>query len=667
MTIQRSRAVAALAACGMAVALMGANPVHADPDPEGGTAFHVPATISNPCAVFNAATSDLAVTRITYGEPVNLLIDGTVKARLETEHGTQRLKFEVKARGTGTGATSGIAYRFEARLVVRAATNSTTYFKGDLNLEARLKGDPRTGSGQTPSQRAQDNASLKFKVSVTYNEGAITPLSLASSFSLKCSASPWTDQMAAKVSGTKTAVGRGFGDVWNKYAWSMKDFNGGIVVGTKNAFFNYEALQNPTPLVQACEANPALALPAIYKGLACLELFDSGTSGMPTGAAADTRYAEIWRYDEKYKTWSKKVDSSNSQGFRIMQTHSNNLYAGSDLGSFIMGINLGSWNGELGSAARWDFPGVQVLQSADGKSFAPIASCAVSGPCATTRTQAANSGNTNVSIRSMASFNGKLYVGTFNVAGGELWSYDSSNDAWARVKKFSKTGVTTLAVVNGKLIIGLGGNVDQDYLYEYTGVTPPCAPTAPTAPCIVLAAPPTLIPNLPSAVGTLGVLELFTSSKGLFIGLADVAADDANSQAGFLLFLWSGTGDGSNFSTLTTDGFGNTANAYPWSMNEYLGRIYLGTFSEDVFGVLPRGSAELFYSDDAVSWQQKAMPVSFGLWNYGIRTIEKGTDGRLYFGTASAIIAPDFTPAGGDFLAPLTPGTEVWSIKSNTP
>ena len=664
MTSRRSRATAALAAVGIAVAIMGASPAHADSHSEGGTPFQVPVNVNNPCAVFNAPTANPAVTRITYGEPVNLLVDGTVKARIETERGVSRLKFEVDARGTGTGATSGITYRLDARLVVRAATNSTTYFKGDLYLDARLKGDPRTGTGQTPSQKAQDNVTLKFKVSVTYNNGAITPLSLSSSFSLKCSASPWTDQMASKVSGTNTPVGRGFGDVWNKYAWSMKDFNGGLLVGTKNAFFDYNALQNPTPLVQGCEANPALALPAIYKGLACLELFDSGTAGTPTSAAADTRYAEIWRYDYRYKTWSKKVDSTNSQGFRIMQTHDSALYAGSDLGSFVMGINLGSWNGQLAGDARWDFPGVQVMKSTDGKSFAPIASCAVSGPCATTRTQAANSGNTNVSIRSMASFNGKLYVGTFNVAGGELWSYDSTNDTWALVKKFSKTGVTTLAVLNGKLIIGLGGNVDQDYLYQYPGVTPPCAPTAQ---CIVPTADPTLIPNLPSAVGTLGVLELFTSSKGLFVGLADVAADDANSQAGFQLFLWNGTGDGSNFSTLTTDGFGNSANAYPWSMNEYLGRIYLGTFSEDILGLLPRGSAELFYSDDAVNWQQKALPVSFGLWNYGIRTIEKGTDGNLYFGTASAIIAPDFQPAGGDLLAPLTPGAEVWSVKSNTP
>jgi len=665
--VRRTRVFATLASCGIALALLGTSAASADEREDGGTPFNVTPTISNPCAVFNATTTNSAVTRVTYGEPVALVVDGTVKARTETEHGVSRLKFEVDAHGVGTGATSGITYRLDARLVLRASTNSTTYFKGDLYLDARLKGDPRTSTGaQTPSQLAQDNATLKFRVSVTYDNGSVVDSSLTSSFSLKCSASPWTDQMTSKVAGTKTAVGRGFGDVWNKYAWSMKDFKGGLLVGTKNAYFDYTALQDPTPTVQACEANAALALPAIYKGLACLELFDSGTAGTPTGAAADTRYAEIWRYDYRAKTWSRKVDSTNSQGFRVMQTNADNtaLYAGSDLGSFVMGVNLGSWNGLFGAEARWDFPGVQVLKSTDGSTFSAIASCAVSGPCQVTKTQSANSGNTNLSIRSMANFDGKLYVGTFNAVGGELWSYDAVNDVWALVKKFNKTGVTTLAVVGAKLIIGLGGAVDTDYLYQYPGAgfVPQTSPTDPPSP-----AAPSLIANLPSALGTLGVLELFASSKGLFIGLADVAADDANSQAGFQLFLWNGTGDGSTFSTLTTDGFGNTANAYPWSMNEYLGRIYLGTFSEDIIGLLPRGSAELFYSDDAVKWQQKATPVNFGLWNYGIRNIEKGSDGRLYFGTASAIIAPDFTPAGGDLLAALTPGAEVWSLKSNTP
>lgn len=142
---------------------------------------------------------------------------------------------------------------------------------------------------------AQDNATLKFRVSVTYDNGSVVHSSLTSSFSLTCSASPWTDQMTSKVAGTKTA------------------------------YFDYTA-----------------------------------------------------------------------------------LHAGSDLGSFVMGVNLGSWNGSFGPDARWDFPGVQVLKSADGSTFTAIPSCAVTGPCQVTKTQSANSGNTNLSIRSMANFDGKL-------------------------------------------------------------------------------------------------------------------------------------------------------------------------------------------------------------------------------------------------------------------
>ena len=108
MTSRRSRATAALAAAGIAVAIMGASPARADSHSDGGIPFQVPATVNNPCAVFNAPTATPTITRITYGEQVNLLVDGTVKARIETERGVQRLKFEVDARGTGTGATSGL-------------------------------------------------------------------------------------------------------------------------------------------------------------------------------------------------------------------------------------------------------------------------------------------------------------------------------------------------------------------------------------------------------------------------------------------------------------------------------------------------------------------------------------------------------------------------------
>ena len=39
-----------------------------------------------------------------------------------------------------------------------------------------------------------------------------------------------------------TKIGRGFGNHWNKYAWSMAEFNGRIYVGTYNVRDDYPML-----------------------------------------------------------------------------------------------------------------------------------------------------------------------------------------------------------------------------------------------------------------------------------------------------------------------------------------------------------------------------------------------------------------------------------------
>jgi hypothetical protein len=425
----------------------------------------------------------------------------------------------------------------------------------------------------------------------------------------------------------KTAVGRGFGDPWNKYSWSMKDFNGGMIVGTKNGFFNFNALVNPSAAVTACENNPNLVLPSAYKGLACLELFSPGVD-------AQTRYAEIWRFDYVKKNWTRVRDDSQAQGFRIMEVHGGKLYVGADLGSFVLGTDL-----TPGLTGPWNFPGSQLLVSADGKNFAPVASCVGSGPC-NSATGVLNSGAVNISFRSLASFGGKLYLGTFNASGGELWSYDGTT--WALVKKFpqSKVAVTELRVYKGALYIGLGGVPGTDYLYKYDGISAPAVVTG---------------PDLNGSGTNIGVLKLFATSTGLlYVGTVDFGT-------GFNLQQYNASTG--NFTTVTDNGFFNSNNAYAWSMNEINGRVFLGTFNADFLNALPRGSAELWYSDDNINWQQMALPLDWGLWNYGIRTMEIGNK-QLFLGSASNIVAPDVTfPPGSS--TPLSPGTEVWTIRTN--
>ena len=408
-----------------------------------------------------------------------------------------------------------------------------------------------------------------------------------------------------------------------------------MVVGTKNAYYDYFAIDgdNDDPVVQGCISNPALPFPSIYKSLACLELF--GQRGL---GGSDTSYAEIWRFDYSKKDWTRFLDDQSSQGFRIMETHNNKLYVGSDLGSFVTGISLGSGSGTLADP-KWNFPGSQILSSVDGKSFIPV-SCApsvtppVPGPC-NSATSAPLGSDVNVSFRALASYQGKLYLGTFNYAGGELWSYTDTTGTWDLIKKFglATPAVTELRVYNGKLYIGVFGQVGVPYLYSYDGTT------------LNDAFMPILNPTT-----NLGVLKLFVGKGLLFAGNVDL-------DMGFNLLSY----DGTNWNTITDNGFLNSDNAYAWSMAEVDGRIFLGTFNQDFFTAVPRGSAELWYSDDAINWQQAALPLNWGIWNYGIRTMVLGSDKQLWLGTASNMIAPGLP----DILLPLSPGAEVWSIKAN--
>lgn len=452
--------------------------------------------------------------------------------------------------------------------------------------------------------------------------------------------------MSSPREGTKTPVGRGFGDVWNKYAWSMQDFNGALLVGTKNAWYDTSRLATyldspPSSPAGQCTQDPNNPIPSIYRPLLCAELFEAPAETAPARATTDTRFAEIWRLDYVKKSWTRVRDDTASQGFRIMATHGGRLYVGSDLGSFVAGVDLKS-----GGVGAWNFPGVRLLTSTDGINFTEVpCGPAVSGPCNSATGSPTIMPDVNVSIRSLASFGGKLYVGTFNPMGGELWSY-TPTAGWARVKKFAPdaqtqyhSAVTELAVFNNRLYAGLGGS-STDYLHVFDGTQ--LSP----------------VPNLPtqSTTSGVGVLKLFTSAKGvLMVGTVDFIK-------GFGLYTLDPVG---NFNTVTTSGFGNPAaplnlNAYPWSMAEINGRTFVGTFNTGVFNQLPRGSAELWYSDDLNNWQQMALPLDFGYWNYGIRTMLPANK-QLYLGTASTIVAPDLVSQP----APLTPGAEVWSIRSN--
>lgn len=627
--------------------------------------FESEIVLSNPCAIFNVETDDPYVIRINYGEDIDFDLKGQSQAIIDVDDlGNVHLKFQVTTHGAGIGQTSGIKYQFKSKVMVKSNVNGYDplgldpldegfVYTGSFVADARIIGQGSAGDADGIAQGAQDNAELKFKLGLHYANGEVR--NSTSDFTLQCVASPWANLMDNKAANTRKPVGRGFGDVWNKYAWSMKDFAGGMVVGTKNAFYDVTEVLDPSGAVQECLDNNFYQVTPIHSQIACMELFAAPNSGT-SPAAADTRFAEIWRFDYAKKTWTKVFDdegSMDSQGFRYMEAHNGKLYVGSDLGAFITGVDL--YDGEPGN---WTFPGSQLLVSTDGKTFTRVLSCDGPGtPCNSTTgadnpygligTYGNYTGAVNTSIRAMASYKDELYVGTFNATGGQLYAYqEGRTPEWRFVYSFQpvpmgpgtlpKPAVAELRVAGDTLYIGVAGPAGDSYLYQYEG-----------------SGTVELVPNQPflNPQTNMGNLKLFTSSKGLlYVGNLDL-------DKGFYLQVYDPE-DGS-FREITDNGFFNEYNAYAWSMAEINGRVFVGTFNQDFLTNLPRGEAELWYSDDSVNWQQMALPLDWGPWNYGIRTMEVGNK-MLFLGAASNMVAPDLITKP----VPLSPGTEVWTIRS---
>lgn len=605
----------------------------------------------NPCAVFRENTSDNQIKRISYGEEVAMGFDYTTNV---TSHGNDSTTFKLKIEGDGHGVTSNLNYELSAKATLVLSNEQLNSGNAEFDVDTRL-----TTTGVSSSEKiVNQDSGLKFKLHIaidTFDPSNGPNLSYQSnSFQLKCTDETWQDLTAQK--NHANSGGKGFGDPWNKYAWSMKDFNNKLYVGTKNAHYDYQNLQTPTEAVTSCETNLAASVPQIYLGLACLELYDSNLDDPNAGASA--RNAKIYSYNYRSKNWTEDSGTGNTQGFRVMEKHNGKLFAGSDLGSFIMGVDLGSKITEDG-IDKWNFPGSRILVNSGDDNWShvdcqPTTPGGHDKPCNASVDPIHSSvqGNINTSFRALASYGGSLYLGTFNYAGAELWKYVESDTEhpWTLVAKFDgvdyprSSTISELKSFNGKLYIGLGFGpaLSTSYLFEYDGV-----------------GAAHVVEGLPDANGGSSVFKLFASQSGeLYVGLVDFTN-------GFNLHAFK-PDRSQPWRTISETGFENASNVYVWSMAELNGIIYLGTFSTDMLNpdTLPRGSAELWSSDSqGITWNQQPTPLGFSPLNYGIRTMEVG-DGHLYMGTASNMLAPDIIENFPNWpnIFGVGAGAQVWRL-----
>ena len=210
-------------------------------------------------------------------------------------------------------------------------------------------------------------------------------------------------------------VGRGFGDTWNRYAFSMAEFNGQVYAGTWNVQFDYPQL-----------------LAAIQGG---------GLTGIDNPLEAigilASEGGEIWRH-EGGQLWERMLKaSSDHSGFRKMLVYNGRLYAGT--------VNSAN--------------GAAIFASANGADWENISGGPTDNPA-------------NISIRALLVFQGSLYVGTENnETGGELWAYEDFTNTWTHKHTFiDDASVAELIVYNDRLYLGTWDFTDSfQFFGSYDG------------------------------------------------------------------------------------------------------------------------------------------------------------------------------------------------------
>lgn len=438
-------------------------------------------------------------------------------------------------------------------------------------------------------------------------------------------------------------IGRGFGSGMNKYSWASTTFSvdDNIYIGTFNV--NFDVLAVPEYIQQIGAADGPLA------SLAPLDAFRRLWSGSPVTKSTG---GEIWQYNTQTHNWGSgpvlKTDSEDV-GFRKMIEYDGYIYAGTA-------------NGPNGPAPG--DPKYSVLPP--GASSPPLPAPTVSYTDSGTALWRSQNGTTweevsggpslnpyNSSNRAMEVINGKLYVGTENAFGPELWSFNGSS--WTQEIGSGGFAPGTLAVgeiaeFGGKTYVGTWGGGSGGHAYRLLELNggPPVDRT----------------PNYPDN-GDSGVMQLIHYNGKFLLGTV-------NYTGGFSLLETTNPSDPTSWNVVTLDGFGteypamggSSANAYSWSSQEVGGTLYLGTFNtnkpnswlDQLVGtdVPLDGRGQIWYTEDGTHWKILEDNGFDSIFTYGFRTMTQW-DNRLVVGSASNMFLPDIfsTPYGHDLLVDI--------------
>lgn len=437
---------------------------------------------------------------------------------------------------------------------------------------------------------------------------------------------------------------QGFNDWHNSYPWSMAELNGDLYVGTGR-------VEVTSSIMTFTGGMMGGTLPPLHADTP--PLLSDFLAFTPTGiVVTDAAKYEAWRQGSRAEIWRLRwgrwqrvyqarfvpsllraadgtypFEAAEIMGFRAMTAFREKdgtraLYAA--LGGFSFAVS----------------PPL-ILRSTDGKNWMPVATPPAMGR----------------ETRALGVHSGRIYVGVGgqSVAGpsvpAAVWSSDdpSNSASWAKVLDLAtadptNTNVLSFASFNGRVYAGTENGTgfqvwrstveDPIDSADWTRIVTGGAGASGNAWA------GTMLPFKGHLyVGSMSVPGL-TGSPTAFKGfdLIRIGIDDkwdlvvGDPRAGILPL----SGQAS--------GFGNPFHLYCWSMVPYRGRLYLGTFDAATFmrlakesgapmplppgmtqeqfdGILSKAGGGLYWSDDGVQWNE-VMQNGFGDWyNYGLRNM----------------------------------------------
>lgn len=478
-------------------------------------------------------------------------------------------------------------------------------------------------------------------------------------------AAPSSNKRPLQASSFQLQSEGGFGDAQNSYAWSMAEFNGDVYVGTGRLADTFSPMWESMWGAIDSETRPP-QLPDVPFPPYLQDFLGSSLPRVSDDAAYAawnaSAHAEIWRlHDDEWSRVWRAADVPSTllseagaptvtpeiTGIRSMLTYTDKnavtaLFASS--GGFNFSIPASS---------------TQLLTSTDGETWNRLKTPAMMGR----------------QTRATAVHNGKLYVGGAGAgSGAAVYTSDepSVTASWTKVLDFNgiaaeNTVVLSFATYNGLLYVGTQ-NTEGFQVWRSTSANPQS--NADWVKVVSDGAGD----RYNVWAGTMKVFrdKLYVGSMSLpyltgyedFKGF-DIIRIDKKDKWQLLV------GDVNPVAPITPDatrtvasgwpsGFGNPLNAYCWQLEEYGGRLYVGTFDMLVF-LRYLGDAEAYFDydipDAIVAASQSPLAQMFygaDMWetrdgldwspvtlnglgdneNYGFRTM-KTFGSLLYVGTSN--------------------------------